>query len=57
MVFYNLLHYYFITFQLTGSRIDLISILAGRTWSAFIRESDFILVSLFVCRGAGLVLL
>lgn len=57
MVFYNLLHYYFITFQLTGSRIDLISILAGRTWSAFIRESDFILVSLFVYRGAGLVLL
>lgn len=34
VVFYNFLHYYFITFQVTGSRIDFVSILAGRTWSA-----------------------
>lgn len=40
--FYNLLRYYFITFQVTGSRIDFVSILAGRTWSAFVIESDFI---------------
>lgn len=40
--FYNLLRYYFITFQVTGSRIDFVSLLAGRTWSAFVIESDFI---------------
>jgi hypothetical protein len=57
LVFYNTLHYCFITFQVTGSRIDFVSILAGRTWSAFIIESDFILASLlFVC-GEGLVFL
>lgn len=55
--FYNLLHYYSITSQVTGSRIDFVSILAQRTWSAFIRVwFHFGFTSLCV-GGGGLILL
>lgn len=57
-VFYNSLLYCFITFPVTGSRIDFVSILAEGTWSAFITKSDFILVLLlFVYGGGGLIVL
>lgn len=49
--FHNLLHYYFITFQMTGNRIDFVSLLAWRTWSAFIIESDFIWFHFFCVYG------
>lgn len=49
--FHNLLHYYFITFQMTGNRIDFVSLLAWRTWSAFIIESDFIGFHFFCVYG------
>lgn len=57
VVCYNLLHCYFVTFRVTGSRIDVVWILAGRTWSAFITESDFILVSLLFVHGGGRLVL
>lgn len=49
--FHNLLHYYFITFQMTGNRIDFVLLLAWRTWSAFIIESDFIWFHFFCVYG------
>jgi hypothetical protein len=45
---YISLSYCFITFQVTGSRIDFVSILAERTWSAFIIELHFILTLLLL---------